>query len=367
MKHKTIGNTELLQLREKIRQHAIALGFRNCAFSNITLDKHEKHFLNWLQLGRHGEMHYMQAHGTKRSRPAELEPGTCSIISVQMDYLHDDAQRCIELLQHPDMAYISRYAVGRDYHKLMRKRLQQLADKLRQLVGEFSYRVFVDSAPVLEKALAEKAGLGWIGKHSNLLTRKGSWFFIGEIYTDLPLSEPTEQSPQEHCGTCRACIDACPTGAIVAPYQVDARLCISYLTIELKSSIPEALRPAIGNRIYGCDDCQLYCPWNRFTLQSTEKDFTARHQLDKSSLLDLFAWSEEEFLKRMEGSPIRRIGYHRWLRNIAVALGNQPDYQQDTVDSLQQKREQFSNNAQAQMLLEHIDWALQQQQSKQTI
>lgn len=311
--------------------------------------------MKWLEHGFHGEMDYMARHGTKRSRPAELEPGTLRVISIRMDYFPPDARSLQQVLNNNQLGCISRYALGRDYHKLIRHRLQKLASWMQQQIGEFGYRVFTDSAPILEKALAENAGLGWIGKHSNLISRDaGSWFFLGEIYTDLPL--PLSNKPTgNHCGSCQSCIDICPTQAIVEPYVVDARRCISYLTIELKDSIPVEFRKAIGNRIYGCDDCQLVCPWNRFAKPTEEKDFQVRHGLDAPKLLDLFAWTEEEFLKKMEGSPIRRIGYQQWIRNIAVALGN-TNYSDEIVIALKNKRSDTND-----LVKEHIDWALSEQ------
>jgi len=301
----------------------------------------------------------MQLHGTKRSRPPELEPGTISVISVRIDYFPPNARPIKTLLKSPEFGLISRYATGRDYHKLIRKRLQKLVDKLQEEIGPFGYRVFTDSAPVLEKALAENAGLGWIGKHTNLINKKaGSWFFLGEIYTDLPLPV-NEEKPKNHCGSCQACIDICPTQAIVAPYQLDARRCISYLTIELKSAIPVEFRKAMGNHIYGCDDCQLVCPWNRFSKPSDEKDFEVRHGLDAPDLLDLFAWKEQEFLKKMEGSAIRRIGYMQWVRNIAVAIGNIPAKDKNhlnlLIQTLSDKRPEVTP-----LVQEHIDWALEE-------
>jgi len=307
---------------------------------------------NWLAQNRHGDMQYMAAHGLKRSRPALLNPGTVSIISARMDYLPENPTHSKALLESPTQAFVSRYALGRDYHKLMRNRLQKLADKITETIGPFGYRAFVDSAPVLEKAIAEKAGLGWIGKHSNVINRKaGSWFFLGEIYTDLPL--PADSSASNHCGQCQACLTICPTQAIVAPYQVDARRCVSYLTIELHGSIPVEFRPLLGNRIYGCDDCQLICPWNRFAKLSAEADFRPRHKLDNSSLLELFNWSESEFLQKTEGSAIRRIGYHRWLRNIAVALGNGLA-NKASIQALQQKQQH-----EYEVVREHVIWALE--------
>jgi epoxyqueuosine reductase len=342
---------DLKQLANDIKSWGQALGFQQLGITDIDLQEAETHLLNWLDKGFHGEMDYMQRHGRKRSRPAELEPGTVRVISATLNYWPDDDQHCQQRLDHPEQAYVSRYALGRDYHKLMRKRLQSLARRIEQVAGTFGYRVFTDSAPVLEKALAEKAGLGWIGKHTNLITEQsGSWFFIGEIYTDLPL--PIASPAANHCGTCHACIDACPTGAIVAPYQLDARLCISYLTIELRGSIPVELRPLMGNRIYGCDDCQLVCPWNRFAAKTSETDFLPRHGLDTSTLLKLFDWSETQFLDNTAGSAIRRIGYDCWLRNIAVALGNMP-YEPAVVAALQNRLPDASP-----LVREHIEWAL---------
>ncbi len=345
------------KLSDDIRQWALELNFSDCAITDTNLDQHEKDFLNWLDDGFHGDMQYMQEHGTKRSRPQELESNTLSVISVRLDYSPEVSANSIRVLRNRDTAYISRYALGRDYHKMMRKRLQKLAKKIQSEIGEFGFRAFVDSAPVLEKALAEKSGLGWIGKHSNLLTRKaGSWFFLGEIYTDLPLPASGKKATG-HCGSCMACIDACPTRAIVSPYKVDARRCISYLTIEMRGSIPLEFRDAIGNRIYGCDDCQLVCPWTRFTPTTSESDFLPRHNLDQATLLALFSWTEQQFLKQMEGSAIRRIGYECWLRNIAVALGNAPTTQR-TVKELESARQHPSM-----LVREHVLWALEKHQS----
>jgi epoxyqueuosine reductase len=315
---------DYLRLAAEIKSWARELGFQQAEISDTELAADEAHLHNWLDQGRHGEMAYMAVHGTKRSRPAELVAGTLRVISVRMDYYPPDAELAESVLDRPELGYISRYALGRDYHKVMRKRLQKLADKIQTRVGEFGYRAFVDSAPVLEKALASKAGLGWIGKHTNLINQKaGSWFFLGELYTDLPLPLSTTKS-ENHCGSCQACIDICPTRAIVAPYQLDARRCISYLTIEYKGVIAEEFHHAIGNRIYGCDDCQLCCPWNRFAVPSVEPDFAARHPLDAPDLLALFAWDEAEFLRRTEGSAMRRIGFEQWQRNLVIALGNAP-------------------------------------------
>ena len=356
----TYQHVDVTQLANDIKYQARALGFQHVGIADTALSQAETYFTNWLRQGFHGEMHYMQRHGYKRSRPAELQPGTLRVISVTMNYWPDnkvDLSALLQQMQQPDLAYISRYALGRDYHKVIRKRLQLLADHITSHVGEFGYRVFTDSAPVLEKALAEKAGLGWIGKHSNLIGEQtGSWFFIGEIYTDLPL--PVDQPASNHCGTCSACISACPTQAIVAPYQVDARRCISYLTIELRGSIPVEFRPLMGNRIYGCDDCQLVCPWNRFASASEEPDFAPRHRLDSISLLELFSWTEQQFLDNTAGSAIRRIGYQCWQRNIAVALGNAPHSPQ-IIRALQEKLTTASE-----MVQEHIQWALQQHQHR---
>lgn len=340
-----------------IKSWGLELGFQQIGITGTELGDAEKHLENWISKQHHGEMDYMHKHGKKRSRPGLLEPGTVRVISARMDYLPETGPQMEAVLTNQVSAYVSRYALGRDYHKLMRNRLQKLADKIKTEIGAFGYRAFVDSAPVLEKALAEKAGLGWIGKHSNLINRNaGSWFFLGEIYTDLPL--PTDDAAVNHCGACRACLDICPTQAIVAPYQVDARLCISYLTIELHGAIPIELRPLIGNRIYGCDDCQLICPWNRFAKLTGETGFLPRHRLDTSNLLEVFAWSEQEFLTKTEGSAIRRLGYQRWLRNIAVALGNAPK-QDGIVTALKSKLEGATE-----LVIEHVQWALERQLTK---
>jgi epoxyqueuosine reductase len=344
---------ELIRLANDIKLWGKELGFAQLGICDTRLEEHEARLLSWLENKFHGSMAYMKRHGTRRSRPGELIPGTVRVISVRMNYLSKQATTAAELMERPEKALISRYALGRDYHKVMRKRLQKLCDRIEQETGEFGYRVFVDSAPVLEKALAQKAGLGWIGKHSNLLNREtGSWFFLGEIYTDLPL--PTDQPLKNHCGDCVRCIELCPTGAIVGPYQVDARKCISYLTIESRESIPVELRPQMGNRIFGCDDCQVACPWNRFAQLSEEPDFVPRDGLDSDNLLQLFAWSEEEFLRRTEGSAIRRTGYIGWLRNIAVALGNAP-YSKEIISALQAASQHSSG-----LVREHVNWALEQ-------
>ncbi len=338
-------------IENKLKDWARQLGFQQLGITDTRLPNAEKRLQNWLDNSFHGQMHYMQRHGLKRSRPGLLQPGTIRVISVRMDYLTQSRQNIQQTLDNPQAAYISRYALGRDYHKVLRKRLQKLADRLQAEIGSFGYRVFVDSAPVMETDLAEKAGLGWIGKHSLVIHRQhGSWFFLGEIYTDLPLQIDTPAS--NHCGQCTACMDICPTGAIVAPYNVDAKRCISYLTIELAGAIPETLRPLIGNRIYGCDDCQIVCPWNRFARQTETADFSPRHNLDKASLLHLFSWSEAEFLKKTEGSAIRRIGFERWSRNIAVALGNAPS----SADIIRELKQRLSGASE--LLREHIVWAL---------
>ncbi|MDH3589689.1 MAG: tRNA epoxyqueuosine(34) reductase QueG [Gammaproteobacteria bacterium] len=338
-------------LTRRIRKWAKDLGFQQTGICGVDLRDDEKALEQWLALEYHGEMSYMARHGRRRSRPAELRPGTVSVVSVRMDYLPSDAADPETVLNNPDSAYISRYALGRDYHKVMRRRLQRLADRIGDEVGEFGYRVFVDSGPVLEKPLARNAGLGWIGKHTNLINRSaGSYFFLGELLTDLPLV--ADQPATEHCGSCRSCIDVCPTDAIVGPFELDARRCISYLTIEMRGSIPEALRPHIGNRIFGCDDCQLVCPWNKFARTTGETDFAPRHGLDAATLIELFAWTEEQFLARTAGSPIRRIGYECWLRNIAVALGNAPG-RAETVAALRTRASHASP-----LVREHVGWAL---------
>jgi len=313
---------DLRALAEQIKAWGRELGFQKVGIAAVDLAGDEQHLLAWLAAGRHGEMDYMERHGTKRARPAELVPGTVRVISARMDYWPGGAD-AEAVLADPALAYVSRYAVGRDYHKVVRNRLARLAERIASAAGTAGYRAFTDSAPVLEKALARDAGLGWIGKHTNLLDRHdGSWFFLGEVFTDLPL--PVDATVTAHCGSCTACIDICPTRAIVAPYQLDARRCISYLTIELDGPIPEEFRTAMGNRIYGCDDCQLVCPWNRYARMTTEAGFHPRHGLDRPQLVELFAWTEADFLERTAGSAIRRIGHVRWLRNIAIALGNSP-------------------------------------------
>ena len=332
------------------------LGFQRVGVSDVELAAAERRLNAWLDDDLHGEMRYMQQHGSKRSRPDELVSGTVRVVSLRMNYLPQNQDRARELLDHESRAYLSRYAVGRDYHKVLRGRLKRLARIIQQQIGDFGYRIFVDSAPVLEKPLAEKAGLGWIGKHTNLIDEKsGSWFFLGELYTDLPL--PVDAPATGHCGTCRACIDVCPTGAIIAPYQLDARRCISYLTIELHGPIPVEFRKAMGNRIYGCDDCQLFCPWNKFAEPTAEADFAPRHGLDNAELTELFGWSEATWLERTKGSAIRRIGYERWLRNIAIALGNAKT--SPAVIAALRSRESSTSE----LIAEHVRWALAQHDS----
>lgn len=343
----------------QIRRIGAELGFQDIGISHVNLDTQHAHYYSWLEQHYHGEMSYMERNIDKRLHPDKLIPDTLSVICTRMNYLPESSDACIELLNHENKAYISRYALGRDYHKLIRKRLQKMAVHLNSLIGEFGYRVFTDSAPVLEKALAARAGLGWIGKHSNLLHRQhGSWFFLGEIYTDLPLAE--SQTVDDHCGACTACMDKCPTRAIVKPYVVDARRCISYLTIEHRSSIPVEFRKLMGNRVYGCDDCQLYCPWNRFEKLSVEKDFGSRHGLSDIELLQCFDLTEQLFLKQFEGSPIRRIGYECWRRNIAIALGNAA-FDPHIIQALESSLPKATS-----LEAEHISWAIQQQKIKST-
>jgi len=353
-------NLDYANLAADIKRWGSDCGFQQVGISGAELAADETHLLNWLAGGRHGEMEYMARHGVRRSRPAELAAGTLRVISARMDYDPPQAREPWSVLADAELGYVSRYALGRDYHKLLRKRLQQLADRIEAQIGPFGYRAFVDSAPVLEKALARNAGLGWIGKHTNLLNRDaGSWFFLGELYTDLPL--PVDTPATEHCGTCTRCIDVCPTQAITGPYQLDARRCISYLTIELRGSIPLELRPLLGNRIYGCDDCQLVCPWNKFAKKSVEPDFIACHGLDATTLMELFAWSEADFLLRTQGSAIRRIGYECWLRNIAVALGNaSPSVA--TMAALTARCDDPSA-----LVREHVQWSLAEQQRKHVV
>ncbi|MEK6750261.1 MAG: tRNA epoxyqueuosine(34) reductase QueG [Pseudomonadota bacterium] len=338
-------------LANQIKQWGATLGFDQIGVSDIDLTQAESHLQQWLNEGLHGDLDYMHKHGTRRSRPQELVPGTLRIISARMHYFPQHATDAWETLDDHSRAYIARYALGRDYHKTLRKRLGKLAQQIELAIGPMGYRVFVDSAPVLERALAEKAGLGWIGKHTNLIDKdQGSWFFLGEIYVDIAL--PLDTPARNHCGTCQRCIDICPTQAIIAPYHLDARRCIAYLTIENKGAIPIEFRKAIGNRIFGCDDCQLICPWNRHATPSREADFAPRHGLDHAHLIALFLWTETEFLERTGGSPIRRTGYDGWLRNIAVALGNAPSHP-EVITALKTKLTACSP-----LVAEHIVWAL---------
>jgi epoxyqueuosine reductase len=350
----------LLALAQDIKRWGMALGFNQIGITDTNLQAAEAHHQAWIAKGFHGEMDYMAKHGLKRTRPEELVPRTLRVISARLDYLPANALASEAVLNDASKAFISRYALARDYHKVMRKKLQTLSEKIATALEEceqtdFSYRVFTDSAPVLEVALAEKAGMGWRGKHTLLINKDhGSWFFLGEIYTNLPL--PVDAPGSNHCGTCQSCIDVCPTRAIVAPYQVDARRCISYLTIELKGSIPLEFRPMIGNRVYGCDDCQLACPWNKFAEVSHEPDFVIKHGLDDIGLVDCFAWTEAEFNSKLAGSAIYRIGYQQWLRNIAVGLGNATT-SPEIISALQARA-----NDESALLREHVLWALAQHQ-----
>ncbi|MCW8826297.1 MAG: tRNA epoxyqueuosine(34) reductase QueG [Gammaproteobacteria bacterium] len=351
-----LNSTSITELVKTIGR---SLGFQDIGIASINLEKAQQHLQQWLDEGRHGEMSYMANHGSKRWRPEELVEQTRSVISVSINYWSDRGFDPWQLLEDNRRGYISRYALGRDYHKLMRKRLQKMAQLIEQEIGSFGYRVFVDSAPVLEKPLATQAGIGWIGKHTNLVNQhSGSWFFLGEIYTDLPVESDVESV--DHCGTCSRCIDICPTAAITAPYRLDARLCISYLTIELKGSIPLELRPLIGNRIFGCDDCQLICPWNRFAQASSEPDFSPRHGLEQPDLLELFSWSETEFLSKTEGMAIRRIGHEQWLRNIAIALGNSSAAGPLKEKMIAALKLRLPTVISSPMVTEHIEWALAQ-------
>ena len=352
----SVDAIDFATLAGRIKAWGAELGFAKVGITGVDLRDDETHLQEWLRQGRHGTMDYMQHHGTKRSRPQELQPGTVRVISVRMNYLPDgvDATAAWRTLGDGERAYISRYALGRDYHKLIRNRLQKLADRIAAEIGSFGYRAFTDSAPVLEKALARNAGLGWIGKHTLALDRDaGSWFFLGELYTDLPL--PVDAPSSAHCGTCTRCIDVCPTRAITGPYQLDARRCIAYLTIESKEAIPEELRPLMGNRVFGCDDCQLVCPWNKFAQPTGEKDFAPRHGLDHAKLAELFAWTEAEFLKRTEGMPIRRAGFEGFSRNVAVALGNAP-HTSEVIEALSARADDPSP-----LVREHVAWALAEQ------
>ncbi len=350
------SNLDPEKLKILIKQWSTELGFQQMGVSDIDLSQAEARLQQWLSRGFQGDMSYMAHHGKKRSQPELLVPGTVSVLTFRMDYLpnNDDPW---EVLNNSERAYISRYALGRDYHKVMRNRLKQLAQQISQHIGDFGFRVFVDSAPVLERPLAVKSGLGWMGKQGNIINKQaGTWFFLGELYTDLPLNLDTEAS--DHCGHCTACIDICPTNAIVEPYVVDARLCISYLTIEYDGSIPVPLRPLMGNRIYGCDDCLIACPWNRFAKPTPEPDFAPRNGLDSATLISLFQWDQATFLRRLEGSPIRRIGHIRWLRNIAIALGNAAR-SESIITELKQKLSHDSE-----IVVEHVKWAIEAQFKK---
>ena len=347
------GSSDPAALADRIRGLAREEGFQRCGITGVELGEDEAHLADWLGRGLYGTMEWMARHGSMRARPSELLPGTVRVVSVGLDYGRRDDVEAWETLADGERAYVARYALGRDYHKMMRQRLQRLAGRIAGVVGPFGHRVFVDSAPVLERALARNAGLGWIGKHTCLIDRDGgSWFFLGEIYVDVPL--PVDAPATHHCGTCTRCIDVCPTQAILAPYRLDARRCISYLTIEHDGPIPEEFRVPIGNRIFGCDDCQLVCPWNKFARRTDEPDFRARNKLDEASLAELFAWTEEEFLTRTEGSAIRRSGHRRWLRNIAVALGNAPTTP-EVLAALESRREDPDP-----LVREHVEWALAQ-------
>jgi len=351
-------------LAAEIKRWGRELGFAEIGITDTDLTSAETEHQAWIKKGFHGDMDYMAKHGTKRTRPADLVPNTRRIISARLDYFPPKAQDSWQIIGNSEKAFISRYALGRDYHKVMRKKLQKLCNKIASAIGQyvetadfgdyhFEYRVFTDSAPVLEVALAEKAGLGWRGKHTLLINKEhGSWFFLGEIYTNLPL--PIDDKSSNHCGSCSACIDICPTRAITAPYEVDARRCISYLTIELKTAIPTEFRPLIGNRVYGCDDCQLVCPWNKFAVITQEPDFYVRNGLDEISLVECFAWGEAEFIQKMAGSAIFRIGYIQWLRNIAVGLGNAPS-SIEVINALKMRA-----NDGSELVREHVGWALKQ-------
>jgi epoxyqueuosine reductase len=343
-----VAPVDYAALAQRIKAWGLELGFQATGIADCDLSAAEPRLLDWLERGWHGEMEYMARHGSLRARPQELHPGTVRVVTCRMNYLNDASP---QIDADPRKAVIARYARGRDYHKVLRSRLQDLCDRIRGEAGAFGYRVFSDSAPVMEVELAAQAGLGWRGKHTLLLSREaGSWFFLGEIYCDLPL--PVDGAESDHCGTCRRCIDVCPTGAIVGPYQLDARRCISYLTIEHKSAIPEELRPLMGNRVYGCDDCQVVCPWNRFAQLTSENDFQPRNGLDAASLVDLFGWSAGDFEERMRGSPIRRIGHERWLRNLAVGLGN-ASTSEEVIQALRARADHPSA-----LVREHVAWAL---------
>ena len=345
-------------LEDRIKAWGAELGFQAVGIADADLSAAEPRLAEWLGLGWHGEMDYMARRGTLRARPEELVPGTVRVITCRLDYLKDAPRPVEEELADGARAYVARYARGRDYHKLMRTRLQRLCKRIEAEVGPFRHRAFADSAPVMEVELATRAGIGWRGKHTLLLDRTGSWFFLGEIFCELPLKK--DSAAKNRCGTCEKCIDICPTRAITGPYRLDARRCISYLTIEHKSAIPEELRALIGNRVYGCDDCQIVCPWNRFAGISGEKDFQARNGLDQATLVELFGWTEAQFDERLRGSPIRRIGYERWLRNLAVGLGNAP--RSDGVVQALLSRKDFPSE----LVKDHVRWALGRQDRKST-
>ncbi|HWA14616.1 MAG TPA: tRNA epoxyqueuosine(34) reductase QueG [Burkholderiales bacterium] len=353
----SLAPADFAALADRLRGWARELGFQQLGIADCDLGEAEARLMQWLDRGWHGDMGFMAAHGARRARPAELVPGTLRVITARMNYFPPGARDAAGVLEQGDAAYVARYALGRDYHKVLRARLQKLCDRMAGEVGPFGHRVFTDSAPVMEVELAVKSGLGWRGKHTLLLNREaGSWFFLGEIYTDLPL--PVDAPQAEHCGSCRRCIDVCPTQAIVGPYQLDARRCISYLTIEHPGDIPEALRPSMGNRIYGCDDCQLVCPWNKYAQTAGLPDFGVRNGLDAAGLAALFAWTEGEFERRLEGSAIRRIGHERWLRNIAVGLGNAPR-SEAAIAALEARRAHPSA-----MVRRHVEWALARQRGE---
>ncbi|MFV0548876.1 MAG: tRNA epoxyqueuosine(34) reductase QueG [Limnobaculum xujianqingii] len=346
---------DLNLLAQHIKQWGQALGFQQVGICDTDLTLEEPRLQAWLDKQYHGDMAWMARYGMMRARPHELEPGTLRVISVRMNYLPPHASFA-KSLADPNIGYISRYALGRDYHKVLRQRLKKLGEKIQQHCENLHFRPFVDSAPIMERPLAAKAGIGWTGKHSLIINREaGSWFFLGELLVDIPL--PIDQPVAEECGRCIACMTLCPTGAIVEPYTVDARRCVSYLTIELEDAIPEELRPLMGNRIYGCDDCQMGCPWNRIAPLTEEQDFLPRPALHHSSLLELYAWDEATFLSKTEGSPVRRIGHFRWLRNISVALGNAP-YQAKIIEALKQRKGLYP------IVDEHIEWALARQWEK---
>ena len=351
--YRDLPTERLQELAEEIKHCGRELGFGQVGITGIDLEEDERRLNRWLELGRHGEMGYMARHGAKRSRPALLVPGTTRVICVRLDYWPESSGDAENLLAQSDKAYVARYALGRDYHKVLRSKLRKLAKYIETSIGAYGYRVFVDSAPVLEKSLARNAGLGWIGKHTNLLNDKaGSYFFLGELFTDLPL--PIDEPATEHCGSCSACLDVCPTRAIVAPFELDARRCISYLTIELKGSIPVEFRSAIGNRIFGCDDCQLVCPWNKFARPTTEDDFSPRHDLDDTTLIRLFRWTYDEWEAATRGSALRRAGYEGWLRNLAIALGNASS----TPSIVAALRDRASDPSE--VVREHVEWAIAQ-------